>query len=156
MSDRNVRNIVLGAREDGTVVVLESTFGEAGKFRGATGAEIVPVTKAEWDRVNTDEEKSEYYEELWRNDAGRTNGTLQSLEEWVNDIDEDEYLESRFEDYRDIDADDIAAALGVEEPMRYTPIGMGRIFPRALEGVTFIDSDEVRAALAAIAEFEQE
>ncbi|WNN95099.1 hypothetical protein SEA_MAGRITTE_148 [Microbacterium phage Magritte] len=153
MSDRNATtyNLILGTREDGDViVVLEDIFSYGDGFKGATGAEIRPVAQELIDAALEDDEIEEWHEELWRADAGETNGTTKSLSEWVEDIDQDEYIDARYEEYGPLDTDVIAATLGVEAPARYTIEGLGRIFPRALEGIELIDSEEVRAAVAAI------
>lgn len=147
-------NLVLGAKEDGTVVILEYTFAYSGTCKGATGSELEPVTQAQIDEALADDEKTEWYEELWRMDAGTTNGTEKSLVDYVAEVDDDDYLESRFETYQTIDADTIAATIEADKPARYALTSLGRIFPRALDGITLVDSDEVRAAVASILEHE--
>lgn len=155
MSEQRItKNIVLGTNEQGEIIVLDGVFQYTDGFKGATGTCLVPVTQAEIDHALTDEQKTEWYEEIWRNDAKNTYGTTESLEDYAAAQDDDEYLEMRYEDYTDIDTADIAAVLGVAAPQRYTTIGGGRMFPRALEGVTFIDSDEVREAVALIQQYE--
>lgn len=149
-------NQVIGTYDDGSIVVLDEFFEYADSFRGATGSVIVPVGHNEIERALTEDEKAEYYEEHWRMDAGSTNGTTMSLEDWAQEIDDDEYLDSRFEPYDDIDVEEIALAVGTEVPERYTITGLGRMFPHAINdpGFTPLDTDEVRALIARIREVE--
>lgn len=140
-------NLVLGTQEDGSVVVLDYVFRYGDRFEGATGSILRPVSQEEIYRALVEDEKTEWYEEIWRSDAGSSNGTEKGLAEWVDQISDDEYIEGRFEEYRTHSADDIAATLGVETPARYELIGIGRVFLRALGGTTLIDSEEVRAAV---------
>ena len=102
------------------------------------------------------DEKMEWFEELWRRDAGSPNGTTDSLEDWAQAQDEDEYLEGRFETYQDIDAEDIAQAVGQEVPERYTLIGAGRMFPQAIDSDTFVplDTDRARELIQIIRDIE--
>lgn len=148
-------NVVLGTKDDGTIVILERTFQHSDSFHGATGAALRPVTQAEIDAALTADEKTEWYEELWRNEVKTRNGETLGLTEWVDTIDDDEYIESRFDEYQDIDADTIAETLGLPEaPARYTLIGCGRIFPEALLGLTALETDEVAQAILTIEDYE--
>ena len=147
-------NLVLGTQEDGTVIVLDYLFHYGDGFKGAVGSHLSPVAQEQIDQALTLDEKTEWYEEIWRSDAGSSNGTEKSLKEWVDGISDDEYIDGRFEEYHTISAADVAAAVGQEVPARYELIGLGRTFPRALEGITLIDSDEVRAAVELIHQYE--
>ena len=155
MRDQTTYREVIGT-DEGTVIVLDYTFNHGDGFKGATGAQVRPVTQAEIDRALTDDEKQEWFEELWRQDAGTTNGTTDSLEDWAQAQDDDEYLDGRFEDYQDIDAEDIAQAVGQEVPERYTLIGVGRMFPQAIDSDTFVplDTDRARELIQIIRDIE--
>lgn len=147
-------HLVLGAREDGEIVILDDTFEYSDGFRGATGSILYPVSQEMLDEALTGDSKEEYYEEIWRQEASSTNGTTDGLSDWVTTIDDEEYLESRFETYSDLEVGEIAEALGMEEPARYEVVGCGRIFLGALRDITLVDSDEVRAAVKSIKEYE--
>ena len=144
MRDQTTYREVIGT-DEGTVIVLDYTFNHGDGFKGATGAAVRPVSQDEIDRALTDDEKQEWFEELWRQDAGTTNGTTDSLEDWAQAQDDDEYLDGRFESYQGIDAEDIAQAVGQEVPERYELIGCGRMFPQAIDSETFVPLDTDRA-----------
>lgn len=141
-------NLVLGKDGDGIVTILDEVFRYGDGFSGATGTMVRPVTSEEISIALSLDEKTSFYEENWRYDAGSQNGTELSLKEYVRRIPKSEYLDSRFEPYEPISARKIAALLGDEEPERYEVIGCGRIFP--VDTLVPIDSDEVRAAIADI------
>lgn len=155
-SKRTEYNTVLGKTETGGIYVLSDTFRYSDGFHGATGAVLEPVTQEQIDTALKQADKTEWYEELWRQDAGATNGTELSLKDWVAQIPDDDYIESRFEEFNDLSTEEIAAALGDEPPARYQLVGIGRIFSAdTFAQMTLIDSDEVRAAIAAIREAEE-
>lgn len=134
MTDRTqtTHRQILGTREDGAIVVLDYTFAYGDNFHGATGAEIYPVSHEEIKEAM--KEKREYLRELC-DDSGIHGQQRQSFYA----MPKDEYLDMRFEQFRDITTEDIAAKLGQEVPARYTLSGIGRMFPRALDGLTLID-----------------
>lgn len=154
-AERTNHYIVLGTNSDGDVVILETTFQHSDSFKGATGAILERVSAETIDEFSEVSEVEAYYEEIWRGDAGRINGTTLGLSKWIDEnVDEAEYLDSRFEPYTDMEDEDITEALGEDAPERYALIGCGRIFPLALAGLNLIDSDEVRKAVELIREFE--
>ena len=65
-------------------------------------------------------------------------------------------VDMRFEPYSDIDAEDIAQAVGQEVPERYTLIGVGRMFPQAIDSDTFVplDTDRARELIQIIRDIE--
>jgi hypothetical protein len=77
---------------------LTSTEGEEPQkpFQGCTGSTFRPVLKAEYEQAMTEEEKRDYYEEIWRSVVA-DNGTDKGLDEWADQIGDDEYEESRFD-----------------------------------------------------------
>lgn len=158
MSNRETTtyNIVLGTNGAGEIVILDDVFKYGDGFQGATGSIVQPVSQEEIERALTADEKEEWHEEIWRQDAGSTHGTTESLRDWSRSVPDEEYLDSRFEEYSSLDTEDIARAIGVEAPERYMLTSLGRIFPQALEGLTLIDSDAVRAAVKAIRAVESE
>lgn len=147
MSNREATtyNIVLGTHDDGSVVILEDVFRYSDSFQGATGSVIRPVTKADIKEAMS--EKVEYLREL-ANDVDAHGWQRQQIVR----MPKDEYLEHRFEtvSIARLSTEEIAAKAGQETPERYTYDSLGRIFPRALEGIQLIDSEEVRAAVEAI------
>ena len=150
---------VLGTTSDGGVVILETTFNYELPYdhTGATGALVYPVSYEEIERALADDEKESYYEEFWRCDAGESNGTTLGLREWVADIWDDEYLDSRFENYEHLETEDIAKAVGADVvPERYTVVGLGRMFPSVIDAEDFtpLDTDRVRELIALIRDIE--
>ena len=145
---------VLGTTSDGGVVILETTF----KYdhKGAAGALVYPVSEDTIEQALGDE-KEDYYEEFWREDAGESNGTTLGLTEWVANIWDDEYLDSRFENYEHLETEDIAKAVGADVvPERYTVVALGRMFPSAIDAEDFtpLDTDRVRELIALIRDIE--
>ena len=150
---------VLGTTSDGGVVILETTFNYESLYdhKGATGALVYPVSEDTIERALTDDEKEEYYEEFWREDAGESNGTTLGLTEWVANIWDDEYIDSRFENYEHLETEDIAKAVGADVvPERYTVVALGRMFPSAIDAEDFtpLDTDRVRELIALIRDIE--
>ena len=150
---------VLGTTSDGGVVILETTFNYEPLYdhNGATGALVYPVSYEEIVRALTDDEKEDYYEENWRVDAGEPHGTTLGLKEWTADIWDDEYLDSRFENYEHLETEDIAKAVGADVvPERYTVVALGRMFPSAIDAEDFtpLDTDRVRELIALIRDTE--
>ena len=154
---------VLGTTSDGGVVILETTFEYLetpfeyiNAHKGATGALVYPVSEDTIERALGDE-KEDYYEEFWREDAGESNGTTLGLTEWVADIWDDEYLESRFANYEHLETEDIAKAVGADvAPERYTVVELGRMFPSVIDAEDFtpLDTDRVRELIALIRDIE--
>ena len=155
---------VLGTTSDGGVAILETTFEYLetpfeyiNAHKGATGAIVYPVSYEEIVRALTDDEKEDYYEENWRVDAGEPHGTTLGLKEWTADIWDDEYLDSRFENYEHLETEDIAKAVGADVvPERYTVVALGRMFPSAIDAEDFtpLDTDRVRELIALIRDTE--
>ena len=149
---------VLGTTSDGGVAILETTFNYELNYdhKGATGALVYPVSEDTIEQALGDE-KEDYYEEFWREDAGESNGTTLGLTEWVADIWDDEYLDSRFENYEHLETEDIAKAVGADVvPERYTVVELGRMFPSAIDAEDFtpLDTDRVRELIALIRDIE--
>lgn len=154
---------VLGTTSDGGVVILETTFEYLetpfeyiNAHKGATGALVYPVSEDTIELALGDE-KEDYYEEFWREDAGESNGTTLGLTEWVANIWDDEYLDSRFENYEHLETEDIAKAVGADVvPERYTVVALGRMFPSAIDAEDFtpLDTDRVRELIALIRDIE--
>lgn len=138
-----VYNLVLGTCADGGVVILEKIFRYGASFTGATGSVVRPISEDEIKQAM--QEKVEYLRETC-NDVGARGVQRQKIMRMPRA----EYLEYRFETYGDVSRPEIAIALGVEPPERYTYDSTGRVFPRALENIQLIDSEEVRMAVKAI------
>ena len=150
---------VLGTTSDESVVILETMFNYKTLYdhKGATGALVYPVSEDMIERALTDDEKEDYYEEFWREDAGESNGTTLGLTEWVSNVWDDEYLDSRFENYERLETEDIAKAVGADVvPERYTVVVLGRMFPSAIDAEDFtpLDTDRVRELFALIRDIE--
>lgn len=125
MRDQKNYREVIGLQPDGTIVILDYTF-DQGEWSGAVGVEVYPVSQEMIREAMR--EKREYLREL-ADDCDMHGQARQNL----YGIDRDEYLEMRYETYRDIPTATIAQAIGTDEPERYTLSAVGRIFPRALE-----------------------
>ena len=149
---------VIGTTSDGGVVILEEVFKYPDGFKGATGVMVYPVSEELIERALSDDEKEDYYEEFWREDAGESNGTTLGLTEWVaTNIGDDEYIDSRFENYEHLETEDIAKAVGADVvPERYTVVALGRMFPSAIDAEDFtpLDTDRVRELIALIRDIE--
>lgn len=141
-------NLVLGTDPDncGVIVVLEDAFRYGDGFIGCTGAEVRPVSEEEIKEAMR--EKREYLREM-ADDCDIHGAQRQELYA----MPKDEYLELRFETYRDVSREDIAAALAVEVPERYTLTGCGRIFRQEMvERIQFVSDDVREEALAILRE----
>ena len=149
---------VLGTTSDGGVAILETTFNYEPLYdhKGATGALVYPVSEDTIEQALGDE-KEDYYEEFWREDAGESKGTTLGLTEWVANIWDDEYLDSRFKNYEHLETEDIAKAVGADVvPERYTVVELGRMFPGVIDAEDFtpLDTDRVRELIALIRDIE--
>lgn len=147
-------NVVLGLNTEGEVVIAEGVFEYNPDFRGTQGVIVRPVYPPEIQAAIEPDEKRDYYEDSWRYEVSNQDTHL-GLAEWVERIDDSEYIDSRFEQYHTLSTQEIAAVAGIEVPERFEYRSLGRIFPSALEGLTLIDSDEVRAAVALIHDYER-
>lgn len=113
--------------ENNEVIILESVFKYSEGFQGAVGDIIRPVFEDEYNSIFTDETLEERFEDVWREDAGSSNGTTLGLSDWVEEHRED--LEnSTFDEYDVYDLDLSFFELD-EEPACWESIACGRIFP---------------------------
>lgn len=146
--ERITLNTILGTQPDGGIVILESLFAFGDGLKGATGAVVYPVTA---DQIREAmREKLEYLRETC-DDIGAHGERRRQIVGMAKD----EYLDLRFEEYRDLSTARIAGTLGVTEPARYTVSCLGRIFPHALDGVTLVDPSLMRR-VTQILEYEGE
>ena len=83
--------------------------------------------------------KMEWAEGTWRSDAGSTNGTELGLEDWTNEIPDDEYLEMVFES-ANVDVEALNALTGVDA-VRYAISGCGRVFHADTEWSLVFDAE---------------
>lgn len=122
---------ILGETADGEIYGLDYVFRYEGSFRGATGVVMRAVPQSEIDEALTDETKSDYYDEIWRHVVAQGDVVL-SLEDWVDQIDDDEYIDGRFEEPDDYPRETVLEALGIPDdddaPARFELIGAGRVF----------------------------
>ncbi|MGO1566439.1 MAG: hypothetical protein ACTHXC_00315 [Brachybacterium sp.] len=122
---------ILGETADGEIYGLDYVFRYEGSFHGATGSVMRAVFQSEIDEARTDDAKSEYYDEIWRSVVAER-GTEMSLEDWADQIDDDEYIDGRFEEPSGYRREDILEAIGVTDngfaPVRFELIGVGRVF----------------------------
>ena len=113
--------------ENNEVVILEYVFKYSDGFHGAVGEIIRPVFEDEYNDAFDDENLEEHYKDVWREDAGSSNGTTLGLSDWVEEHRED--LEnSTFDEYDVYDLDLSFFELD-EEPACWESIACGRIFP---------------------------
>lgn len=132
---RTAYNEVIGYTPDGDVIILHDTFDHGNGFRGATGSILELISQERYDQDTSDEALEEQAEELWRQDAGSTNGTTKSLEEWAEEAHDDLVelvYDSSYSAYVP-DGDHVATNC----------IAAGRIFPDALSDATIIRPDLV-------------
>ncbi len=134
-SDRNQvdYNSLVGYDADGNAVILDYTFGYPGGLHGATGSVVELVSQQQYDFQTARENLTECYEDLWREEAGNTNGTTKSLDEWVEDV-EDDLIEMLYDESGyDIPGNHVATNI----------IGCGRIFPGAIDDLVTIVNPEL-------------
>lgn len=118
---------LIGYNTDGDAVILLYTFDHGDGFKGATGAILELVSQRVYDERTSDEALQEYADELWREDAAQPNGTTLSLEDWT-EASRDGLLEMMFDD-------SYAHLVPEGEHVATNCIGVGRIFPRALDDI---------------------
>ena len=110
------------------VVILEYLFKYSDGFHGAVGDIIRPVFEDKYNETFGDYETlEERFEDVWRENAGQTYGTILGLSEWVEDHRE-ELVNSTFDEY-DVDDLDLSFFELDEEPDCWESIACGRIFP---------------------------
>ena len=127
MRNETEYNQFIGWTDAWTAVVLHHTFEYEYGFKGAVGGEFQLISFEEWEAETNDEALSECYLEMWREDAGSTNGTELGLAEWIEE-NRDDLIDSRWDD----DAPD---CLPDHNQWRTDCIGGGRIFPEALDRI---------------------
>jgi hypothetical protein len=146
MNDRNQTdyNSIVGYDVDGNAVILNYTFTYSDDFHGATGSVVELVSQEQYAFDTDPENMAEWAEDLWREDAGNTNGTTNGLDEWIADK-WDELLESR---YDSSDSEYVPAG----NHATTNCIACGRIFPHAIDRLVKIVNldliDVIRAAEA--------
>lgn len=137
MTNRNeiTYNRIVGRAFDGSFIALHYTFA-SGNFHGATGSIFELVSKAAYEEALEEDAKEEFYEEVWRMDAGQDNGTTDSLADFVESIDDDEYMESLFDQsYSEVHDQIRALGFGKEDYPAISCVGGGRMFPGALYNI---------------------
>lgn len=136
MNDRNQTdyNSIVGYDVDGNAVILNYTFGYPDGFHGAMGSVVELVSQKQFDYDTDPENMAEWAEDMWREDAGNTNGTTDGLDEWVTDR-LDELIESRY------DSSD-SECIPDGDHATTNCIAYGRIFPHALDSlITIVNLD---------------
>ena len=127
-------NETIGYDSDGNAVVLNYTFDDRiwddKPFKGAKGAIIELVSQERYDDAMSTDAQEEYWEEVWRQEAGMTNGTTLGLTEWIANLgqgDNDGVFDSGYSEC--VPAGDHVAT---------NCIGCGRIFPDALDDLVIV------------------
>lgn len=139
MSERIAVNKPIGRDINGDIYIARDFFDHGDGFRGVTCDTVYPVTQAMVDEALTDDFKAEYFEEVWRADAGSSNGTELGLEEWIAEIPDDEILEMVYET-ADVDVEELNALSG-NDAARYALSGCGRVFHANTEWARVFDAD---------------
>ena len=132
-------NAPVGIDKHGDIYVARDFFKYGDGFQGVTGDIVYPVTAEMIESALEADSKMEWAEEIWRADAGSTNGTELGLEEWTNEIPDDEYLEMVYESV-DVDVEELNALIGVDA-VRYAISGCGRVFHADTEWARVFDAD---------------
>lgn len=138
-ANRETVNLPVGIDKHGDIYVADEFFKYADGFQGVTGDVVYPVTDEMITSALETESKMEWAEGTWRSDAGSTNGTELGLEDWTNEIPDDEYLEMVFES-ANVDVEALNALIGVDA-VRYAISGCGRVFHAETEWARVFDAD---------------
>ena len=138
-ANRETVNRPVGIDKHGDIYVADEFFKYAGGFQGVTGDVVCPVTAEMITSALEIDSKMEWAEEAWRADAGSSNGTELGLEDWTNDIPDDEYLDMVFEP-ADVDVEALNALTG-NDAVRYALVGCGRVFYEGTEWARVFDTD---------------
>ena len=132
-------NRPVGIDKHGDIYIARDFFKYADDFQGVTGDVVYPVTSEMITYALETDSKLEWAEEIWRADAGSANGTDLGLEDWTNEIPDDEYLEMVFES-ANVDVEALNALTGIDA-VRYAISGCGRVFHAGTEWVRVFDAD---------------
>ena len=138
-ANRETVNLPVGMDKYGDIYVADEFFKYADGFQGVTGDVVYPVTAEMISSALEADSKMEWAEEIWRADAGSSNGTELGLEDWTNEIPDDEYLEMVFES-ADVDVEALNA-LTSNDAVRYAISGCGRVFHADTEWARVFDAD---------------
>ena len=138
-ANRETVNRPVGIDKHGEIYIADEFFKHGDGFQGVTGDVVYPVTAEMIASALEDVSKMEWAEEIWRADAGSSNGTELGLEEWANDIPDDEYLDMVFEPaYVDVEALNVLTGI---DAVRYALSGCGRVFHADTEWARVFDAD---------------
>jgi hypothetical protein len=132
-------NAPVGIGKYGDIYIARDFFDHGDCFRGVTGDIVYPVTAEMISSALEADSKMEWAEDTWRADAGSANGTELGLEDWTNEIPDDEYLEMVFES-ADVDVEALNALTGIDT-VRYALSGCGRVFHADTEWARVFDAD---------------
>lgn len=138
-ANRETVNLPVGIDKYGDIYVADEFFKYADGFQGVTGDVVYPVTAEMIASALETGSKTEWAVEIWRADAGSSNGTELGLEDWTNEIPDDEYLEMVFEP-ADVDVAELNALTG-NDAVRYALVGCGRVFHAETEWARVFDAD---------------
>ena len=138
-ANRETVNLPVGIDKSGDIYIARDFFKHGDGFQGVTGDVVYPVTAEMISSALETDSKTEWAEEIWRSDAGSTNGTELGLEDWTNEIPDDEYLETVFES-ADVDVEALNALTGIDA-VRYALSGCGRVFHAETEWMRVFDAD---------------
>ena len=138
-ANRETVNLPVGIDKHGDIYIARDFFKHGDGFQGVTGDVVYPVTAEMISSALETDSKLEWAEEIWRADAGSSNGTELGLEDWTNEIPDDEYLDMVF-DTADADVEALNALTG-NDAVRYEVVGCGRVFHAETEWVRVFDAD---------------
>ena len=138
-ANRETVNLPVGINKHGDIYIARDFFDHGDGFQGVTGDIVCPVTAEMITSALEADSKMDWAEEVWRADAGCANGTELGLEDWTNEIPDDEYLEIVFES-ADVDVEALNALTG-NDAVRYAIVGCGRVFHAETEWVRVFDAD---------------
>lgn len=85
MFRKEFNQVVAVSDDRARALILEDIFRYDDGLQGATGTEVYLMTEADLEVRQSFDELCEQYEPVWREDAGRMNGTTDSLEDWITD-----------------------------------------------------------------------
>lgn len=132
---------IIGRDVNGDIYIARDFFKYSDGFKGVTGDVVYPVTQEMIEALD----KAEYLEDAWREDAGSTNGTELGLDDWADEIPDDEFLDMAFEP-ADVDVEALNVLTGIDAE-RYAISGCGRVFSRDIVWETLWDADTLKRVI---------
>ena len=134
----------VGIDKHGDIYIADEFFRHGDGFQGVIGDVVYPVTDEMITSALETESKMEWAEDMWRADAGITNGTELGLAEWIDEFPDDEFPDDEYLDmvyeFADVDVEALNALTG-NDAVRYALSGCGRVFTSEVRWARVFDAD---------------